>query len=103
MNFAFAIHGEEEEIYPLTTIEIAEAQCKDQELKVYYKKNAKMPKKDVCFHFIEDTKVRCNKGKLMIPAFLRQSCCLVPPLPATPWSLASQRDTEIYDVLERYA
>ncbi len=40
LNFAFANHGEEDEIYPLTTIEIAEAQCKDQELKVYYKKNA---------------------------------------------------------------
>jgi hypothetical protein len=29
LNFAFANHGEEDEIYPLTTIEIAEAQCKD--------------------------------------------------------------------------
>ncbi len=34
LNFVFANHGEEEEIYPITTIEIAEAQCKDQELKV---------------------------------------------------------------------
>ncbi len=70
LNFTFANHGEEEEIYPLTTIEIAEAQRKDQELKVYYKKNARMPKKDMCFHFVEDTKVLCNKGKLMIPASL---------------------------------
>jgi hypothetical protein len=38
LNFAFANHREEEEIHPLTTIEIAEAQCKHQELKVYYKK-----------------------------------------------------------------
>ncbi len=44
----FANHGEEDEIYPLTTIEIAEAQRKDQELKIYYKKNARMPKKDMC-------------------------------------------------------
>jgi hypothetical protein len=29
LNFTFAIHGEEEEIYPLTTIEIAEAQRND--------------------------------------------------------------------------
>jgi hypothetical protein len=71
LNFAFAIHGEEEEIYPLSTIEIAEAQRKDQELKVYYKKNDRMSKKDMCFHFIEDTKVLCNKGKFMIPASLR--------------------------------
>ncbi len=45
LNFAFANHGEDDEIYPLTTIEIAEAQRKDQELKVYYKKNARMPRK----------------------------------------------------------
>ncbi len=38
LNFAFANHREEDEIYPLTTIEIAEAQRKDQELTVYYKK-----------------------------------------------------------------
>jgi hypothetical protein len=37
----FATCREEEEIYPLTTIEIAEAQRKNQELKVYFKtKNA---------------------------------------------------------------
>ncbi len=70
LNFAFATHREEDEIHLLTTIEIAEAQRKDQELKVYYKKNGRMPKKDMCFHFIEDTKVLCNKGKLMIPASL---------------------------------
>jgi hypothetical protein len=32
-----------------------------------------------------------------------QGCCLVPPLPPAPWSLTSQRDNEIHDVLERYA
>jgi hypothetical protein len=44
LNFVFANHGEEEEIYPLTTKEIAESQHKDRDLKVYYKKNARMPK-----------------------------------------------------------
>jgi hypothetical protein len=56
LNFAFANHGEEEEIYPLTTIDVAEAQRKNRELKVYYKKNARMPKKDMCFQLLEDTK-----------------------------------------------
>ncbi len=46
LNFAFANHREEDEIHPLTTIEIAEAQQKDQELKAYFKKKARMPKKD---------------------------------------------------------
>ncbi len=58
-------------MYPLTTIEIAESQHKDQELKVYFKKNAKTPEKGVCFHLIEDTKVLCKNGKLLIPASLR--------------------------------
>ena len=40
MNLVFANHGKEEEIYPLTTIEIAEAQKKDQKLKTYFKNDA---------------------------------------------------------------
>ncbi len=34
----FAHHEEEEEVYPLTLTEIADAQHKDQELKAYFKK-----------------------------------------------------------------
>ncbi len=44
-NLVFANHREEDETYPLTTIEIAKAQQKDQELKVYFKKNAKNTKR----------------------------------------------------------
>jgi hypothetical protein len=51
--------------------EIADAQHKDQELKVYFKKNAKMRQKDMGLHLIEDTKVLCKNGKLMIPTSLR--------------------------------
>ncbi len=43
----------------------------DRELKVYYKKNAIVPKKDICPQLVEDTKVLCNNGKLIIPASLR--------------------------------
>ncbi len=39
-DLVFAHHKEEDEIYPLTLTKIAEAQRKDQELKVYFKKNA---------------------------------------------------------------
>ncbi len=67
----FAHHKEEEEIYPLTLTEIADAQCnKDQELKAYFKKNAIMPQKDIGNHLIEDTKVLCKNGKVMIPTSL---------------------------------
>jgi hypothetical protein len=46
-SLVFAHHEEEEEVYPLTLTEIANAQCKDQELKTYFKKNAIMPQKDM--------------------------------------------------------
>ncbi len=62
---------EKDEIYPLTTIEITEAQRKDRELKVYYRKNEKIPKMDVCLQLVEDTKVLCENGKLIIPASLQ--------------------------------
>jgi hypothetical protein len=71
-NLVFAHHEEEDEMYPLTSIEIADAQHKDQELKVYYKKNAQMPQKDICIHLIKDTKVLCKNGKIIIPASLRR-------------------------------
>jgi hypothetical protein len=48
----FANHKEEDEIPPLTTIEIAEAQRKDQKLKVYFKENIPKPKKDVCLQLV---------------------------------------------------
>jgi hypothetical protein len=66
----FANHEEEDEIYPLTTIEIAEAQHKDQELKAYYKKEC-CKKKYMCLQLVEDTKVLCKNGKLIIPASLQ--------------------------------
>ncbi len=68
----FAHHEEEEEVYPLTLTEIADAQRKDQELKAYFKKNAIMPHKDMVIQLIEETEVLCKNGKLMIPTSLRQ-------------------------------
>jgi hypothetical protein len=70
LSFVFENHREEEEIYSLTTTELAEAQRKDQELKVSLKKNAIKPKEDVHFQLIEDTKVLCMNDKLIIPASL---------------------------------
>ena len=70
-NLVFAHHEEEEEVYTLTLTEIADAQRKDRELKAYFKKNAIMPHKDMVIQLIEDTKVLCKNGKLMIPTSLR--------------------------------
>ncbi len=69
-NLMFAHHKEEEEVNPLTLTEIADAQRKDQELKAYFKKNTIMPQKDIGLHLIEDTKVLCKNGKVMIPISL---------------------------------
>jgi hypothetical protein len=69
-NLVFAHHKEEEEVYPLTLTEITDAQCKDQELKAYFKKNTIMPQKDIGLHLIEETKVICKNGKVMIPTSL---------------------------------
>jgi hypothetical protein len=70
-NLVFVHHEEEDKIYLLTLTKIADAQLKDRELKVYFKKKAKMPQKDMGLQFIEDTKVLCENGKLMIPTSLR--------------------------------
>ncbi len=70
-NLVFAHHKEKEKIYSLTLTEIADAQRKDQEQKVYFKKNSKIPQKDIGLHLIADTKVLCKNGKLMIPTSLR--------------------------------
>jgi hypothetical protein len=71
LNLVFANHREEDEIHPLTAIEVAEAHRKGQEFKVYYKQNAKTSKEGNHFHLIEDTKVLCKNDKLIIPASLR--------------------------------
>jgi hypothetical protein len=71
-NLMFAHHEEVEEVYPLTLTEIADAQRKDQELKAYFKKNAILPQKDMGIQLIEDTKVLCKNGKVIIPISLCQ-------------------------------
>jgi hypothetical protein len=67
----FANHREEDKIYPLTIIEIAEARKKYQNLKIYYKQNAKTPENGMSFQLIENTKVLCKDNKLIISASLQ--------------------------------
>ena len=68
---------EENENYPLTTIKIAKAQKKDQEIKIHYKQNAKTlnvknTKKGYALQLFEDTKVLCKDDKFIIPVSLWQ-------------------------------
>ncbi len=46
LNLVFALHGEEDKIYPLAITEITKAQQKDRNLKIYYKQNAKTPNRE---------------------------------------------------------
>ncbi len=59
----FAHHKEEEEVYPLTLTEIADAQRKDQELKAYFNENAIMPQKTWVSSLLRTPKCYAKMGK----------------------------------------
>ncbi len=66
MNKVFANHSEEDEIYPLTTVEIAAAQRADASLKHLFKHNAVIDQ-GLEIKLIEDTTCVCKDGRLVIP------------------------------------
>jgi hypothetical protein len=61
MNFVFANSSEDNAIYPLTVPEIAEAQDDDVTIKKLSKK------KDYSYELIDNVKILCKDGKLVIP------------------------------------
>ena len=65
MNHVFANRSEEEESYPLTIREIAEAQKLDK----HFKATALKEKYEITL--IENTSVFCKNGKLVIPRSLQ--------------------------------
>ena len=69
MNCVFANRSEEEEIYPLTVRDIAQAQHVDKDLKQYFTRN-----KPGNYHIqiYENTEVICNDGKIVIPKSLQR-------------------------------
>ncbi len=100
----FATHGEEDEIDHLTVIEIAEAQKKDQNLKIYYKWNAKTPEKGMSFQLIENTKVLCKEDKMVIPASLQhRPVSWYHHYLQHPGHSRLEEKKRLRDVLERYA
>ncbi len=66
MNEVFANRSEEDEIYPLTTVEIAAAQWADASLKHLFKRNAVIDQ-GLEIKLIENTKCVCKDGRLVIP------------------------------------
>jgi hypothetical protein len=70
MNEVFANCSEEDEIYPLTTVEIAEAQKADTSLKHLFKHNTVIDQ-GLEVKLIENTTCVCKDGQLIIPKPLR--------------------------------
>ena len=65
MNLAFANRSKENSIYPLTTREIAESQSKDAQLVSLTTQDGYSTK------LVENIKVLCKDGKLVIPKDLQ--------------------------------
>jgi hypothetical protein len=66
MNELFVNCSDEDEIYPLTTVEIAEAQWADTSLKHLFNCNAVIDQ-GLVIKLIENTTCVCNDGWLVIP------------------------------------
>jgi hypothetical protein len=71
----FANCSEEEEIFPLTTPEIAEAQKADVKLKPFFRRNAVLDK-GLEVRLVDDTYVVCKDGKMIIPKPLQRRTVL---------------------------
>jgi hypothetical protein len=66
LNQVFANHSKEEEIFPLTSPEIAEAQRANDKLKHCFKRNAVLDK-GLEVSLVDDTHVMCKNEKMIIP------------------------------------
>ena len=86
MNEVFANRSEDDEIYPLTTQENAEAQRADASLNHLFKHNAVIDQ-GLEVKLIENTTCVCKYGWLVIPKPLQVR--VVSPLPTSPWTHTS--------------
>jgi hypothetical protein len=71
LNQVFANCSEDDEIYPLTVSEIAEAQTADAEFKHCFKRNAVIDK-GLEIKLVENTKCVCKEGRLVKPKPLQR-------------------------------
>ena len=75
MDAVFANRSDEEEIYPLTTVEIAKAQRADATYKHLFKRNAVIDQ-GLEIKLIENTLCVCKDGWLVIPKPLQRRAVL---------------------------
>ena len=96
MNLVFANQNKEDAIYPLTTQEIVEAQQQDNNLA------QQAEKEGYSTQLIENIKVLCYKGKMVIPKKPTTPCSsVVSPLLTTSRDQASRRNSLSFDIFER--
>ncbi len=75
LSAVFANRSEEDDIYPLTTVEIAEAQRANDSIKQLFKRNAVFDK-GLEVKLVENTLCVCKEGKLIIPKPLQRRAVL---------------------------
>jgi hypothetical protein len=75
LSAVFANCSKEDDIYPLTTVEIAEAQRADASIKHLFKRNAVFDKGSEV-KLIENTLCVCKEGRLVIPKPLQRRAVL---------------------------
>ena len=75
LNYVFANRSEEEEIYPLTAQEVADAQRVDPTTKHCFKRNHVFDK-DFDIRLVDETSVVCKNGRMVIPKPLQRRAVL---------------------------
>jgi hypothetical protein len=75
LNYVFANHSEEEEIYPLTAQEVADAQRVAATIKHCFKSNHVFDK-DFDIRLVDETSVVCKNGRMVIPKPLQRCAVL---------------------------
>ncbi len=75
LNEVFAYHSKEEEIFPLTTPEIAEAQKANSKLKHCFRCNAVIDN-GLEVRLVDNTYAMCKDGKMIIPKPLQRRAVL---------------------------
>jgi hypothetical protein len=75
LNYVFANRSKEEEIYPLTAQEAADAQRVDATIKHCFKSNHVFDK-DFDIRLVDETSVVCKNGRMVIPKPLQRRAVL---------------------------
>jgi hypothetical protein len=75
LNYVFVNRSKEEEIYPFTAQEVADAQWVDATLKHCFKRNHVFDK-DFDIRLVDETSVVCKNGRMVIPKPLQRRVVL---------------------------